>query len=80
MTSGDNAGEADSVSNGAVERALKRRQEAPVQQAPQPEVEEDLGFDLDEDLDVVESSGLKSRLRAMQKKLVSLEQEKVRIR
>ncbi|GMH47120.1 hypothetical protein TrLO_g10352 [Triparma laevis f. longispina] len=77
MTSGDNAGEADSVSNGAVERALKRRQEAPVQQAPQPEVEEDLGFDLDEDLDVVESSGLKSRLRAMQKKLVSLEQEKV---
>ncbi|GMH93557.1 hypothetical protein TrST_g2459 [Triparma strigata] len=74
---GDNAGEADSVSNGAVERALKRRQEAPVQQAPQPEVEEDLGFDLEEDLDEVEASGLKSRLRAMQKKLVSLEQEKV---
>lgn len=38
-----------------------------------------LGFDLDEDLDEVEASGLKSRLKAMQKKLASLEQEKVQL-
>ena len=107
----DNAGDSDSMTqmDGAVQRALKRRSEAPVQQAPQPEVEEEvrseesggltlcrltyvantththiafssqLGFDLDEDLDEVEASGLKSRLKAMQKKLASLEQEKVQL-
>ena len=77
----DNAGDSDSApqTNGAIERALKRRSEAPVQQAPQPEAEEELGFDLDEDLDEVEASGLKSRLKAMQKKLASLEQEKVQL-
>ena len=41
----DNVGDSDtgSQASGAIERALKRRSEAPVQQVPQPEVEEEVG-------------------------------------
>jgi len=67
-------------SNDAVQRAMMRRTAAPaVQSGGVEEEEEEVEVEVMEDIDLVESAGLKSRLKAMQKKIGALEDQKMKL-
>lgn len=75
-------------SNDAVSRALERRRTQPQpQQQPEGEdgdeeivFDDTMNFDADEDLDNVESAGLKSKLRELQKTCAALQKQAVKLK
>jgi len=75
-------------SNDAVSRALERRRAQPQVQQPEngDDMDEDIvfdesmNFDADEDLDNVESTGLKSKLRELQKTCAALQKQAVKLK